>query len=204
MHGQPSVHTLTTGSLSAEITEDPYTLTFAGPKYQGVYHLRPHAHVLSHSPGPAPTPLPSMSLHHHHKARCNMPSKDHAYSLQPVGDNWTLTITVSPIHVFLRPCDTHPAAQVEEIVPVAEGTGKVMVIDGAGACPREDGGGSHVWIEDLRKLRSGTVRERNGVLSEITCALNYKGAPVTVDFAGPSRLCTHSARRRSRSRRREC
>ena len=79
-------------------------------------------------------------------------------------------------------CDTYPVVQVVEIAPVAESTGKVMVIDGAGACPREDASGSHVWVEDLRKLRSGTVPERNDVLSEIACALNYKGTPVTVDF----------------------
>jgi len=57
-----------------------------------------------------------------------------------------------------------------------------MVIDGEGACPHKDGSGNCVWVEDLRKLCSGTIHERNDVLSEIAYPLNYKGAPVTVNF----------------------
>ncbi|TFY54719.1 hypothetical protein EVG20_g9593 [Dentipellis fragilis] len=84
--------------------------------------------------------------------------------LYDYGDNWKHTITV------------------EEIAPVSESTGKVAILDGAGACPREDGSGNHIWVEDLQKLRSGSIRERNEVLTELRKALNYKGKPIGVDF----------------------
>ncbi|KAA1475824.1 hypothetical protein DENSPDRAFT_842694 [Dentipellis sp. KUC8613] len=84
--------------------------------------------------------------------------------LYDYGDNWRHIITV------------------EEIAPVSESTGKVAILDGAGACPREDGSGNHIWVEDLQKLRAGTIRERNEVLTELRKALNYKGKPITADF----------------------
>ena len=54
------------------------------------------------------------------------------------GPHSTTTIIVGLTHAFLCFCDTHPAAQVEEIAPVVESTDKAIVIDGAGACPRKD------------------------------------------------------------------
>ncbi|THH21477.1 hypothetical protein EW146_g120 [Bondarzewia mesenterica] len=86
--------------------------------------------------------------------------------LYDYGDNWRHIITAS----------------VEDIAPASESTGKVAVLDGCGACPREDGSGNETWVEDMAKLRHGTVREKNETLQELQYALNYKGKTITVDF----------------------
>ncbi|KAI0044130.1 hypothetical protein FA95DRAFT_301524 [Auriscalpium vulgare] len=80
------------------------------------------------------------------------------------GDNYTHVITV------------------EEIAPVSESTGKVAVLDGAGACPREDGSGNHEWAEEVRKLASPIASERETVLGELRRALNYKGRTIGASF----------------------
>ncbi|TFY79153.1 hypothetical protein EWM64_g4855, partial [Hericium alpestre] len=84
--------------------------------------------------------------------------------LYDYGDNWTHTITV------------------EEIAPVTESTHKVTILDGAGACPREDGSGNNVWAEDIAALASGPPRKRAEVLAEIRKAMNYKDASIGAAF----------------------
>ncbi|KAI0039185.1 hypothetical protein FA95DRAFT_1577764 [Auriscalpium vulgare] len=84
--------------------------------------------------------------------------------LYDYGDNYTHVITV------------------EGIAPVSESTGKVAVIDGAGACPREDGSGNHEWAEEVRKLASPIASERETVLGELRHALNYKGRTIGASF----------------------
>ncbi|KAI0062111.1 hypothetical protein BV25DRAFT_693414 [Artomyces pyxidatus] len=84
--------------------------------------------------------------------------------LYDYGDRWTHLITV------------------EEIAPVSTSTGKVAVLDGAGACPREDCGGHDDWVEEIEKLQSPDPRVRAEVLANIQHALNYKHQTIGASF----------------------
>ncbi|KAG9051596.1 hypothetical protein FS837_004106 [Tulasnella sp. UAMH 9824] len=55
----------------------------------------------------------------------------------------------------------------ETILPGSESNGKVEVLGGFGACPREDGKNVWNWKQDLDKLRKGSYKEKRDLLEEI-------------------------------------
>jgi hypothetical protein len=60
--------------------------------------------------------------------------------------------------------------QALEIAPVSESTGKVAVIDGAGACPREDGGTNRCWDEEPCQARvTEPINVREGAQENLQC-----------------------------------
>ncbi|TFY78592.1 hypothetical protein EWM64_g5415 [Hericium alpestre] len=71
---------------------------------------------------------------------------------------------------------------LEEIAPASESTGKVAVLDGAGACPPEDGDGNLRWFFNILKLESDKPGYRSEVISKINNSMNYKDKPVSADF----------------------
>ncbi|TFY68428.1 hypothetical protein EVG20_g3557 [Dentipellis fragilis] len=99
-----------------------------------------------------------------------------AHLLQDVGEGmiWTRDYGSHFTHVIT----------VEDIAPVEESTGKVAIIDGAGACPPEDYPYIEAWVDDIAKLRirSPNLSLRDTVLDKMRGALNYKGTVVTAVF----------------------
>ncbi|TFY81645.1 hypothetical protein EWM64_g2372 [Hericium alpestre] len=71
---------------------------------------------------------------------------------------------------------------LEEIAPLSESTGKIAVLDGAGACPPEDRKGNFQWSIDILKLQSNKPAYRGEVISQINGSMNYKDKPVPADF----------------------
>ncbi|KZT24975.1 hypothetical protein NEOLEDRAFT_1178741 [Neolentinus lepideus HHB14362 ss-1] len=72
---------------------------------------------------------------------------------------------------------------VEKILSRSESTGSVVVLEGRGMCPPEDGHGNRDWAQALWKFRYGTIREQNEVMQEVMRATNYKGKPFSrADF----------------------
>lgn len=73
-----------------------------------------------------------------------------------------------------------------------------MVIDGRGACPREDGRGIVNWEKALKTLAEGPPKERQDVLREIYQSYNYEDhvrvgkVPGTYDF-DPNRFIADEA-----------
>ncbi|KAI0031782.1 MM3350-like domain-containing protein, partial [Vararia minispora EC-137] len=73
--------------------------------------------------------------------------------------------------------------RVEEIASIEDSTGRVVVIDGSGACPREDGGGNSSWQEeDLPMLASWHPSQRAKIIALIRDSLNYKDKMVSKSF----------------------
>ncbi|KAG9019483.1 hypothetical protein FRB90_001555 [Tulasnella sp. 427] len=54
-----------------------------------------------------------------------------------------------------------------------ESDGKVEVLEGFGACPREDGHGASQWKDDLATLRSGNPQKKQETLAQIYNSMNY-------------------------------
>ncbi|KAF8586097.1 hypothetical protein K439DRAFT_1632012 [Ramaria rubella] len=66
---------------------------------------------------------------------------------------------------------------VEEICSLDESSGAVYLIDGSGACPRENGSGNRTWVEDIKKFESGDRGDREDVLKDTFFAPNYEERP---------------------------
>ncbi|KAG8978153.1 hypothetical protein FRC05_011269 [Tulasnella sp. 425] len=67
----------------------------------------------------------------------------------------------------------------ESVFPASESNGKVEVLDGFGACPREDGKTVTHWKEDLEKLSTGDYKEKREILLQIYSSMNYKDKGLT-------------------------
>lgn len=63
--------------------------------------------------------------------------------------------------------------QVESIVPAAESNGKVIVLDGEGACPRENGKGLSTWEKEVKIYKEGSHHAVHQVLNRIYSSPNY-------------------------------
>lgn len=64
-------------------------------------------------------------------------------------------------------------------LPESESNGKVEVLGGFGACPREDGKNVWNWKQDLDKLRTGSYKEKRNLLEEIYQSMNYRDKGLT-------------------------
>ncbi|KIO34799.1 hypothetical protein M407DRAFT_210250 [Tulasnella calospora MUT 4182] len=101
-----------------------------------------------------------------------------AHILRKPGDvvEWLYDCKVQPSFLVTFANSGSPC---ESILPGSESNGKVEVLVGFGACPREDGKNVWNWKRDLDKLRTGSYKEKRNLLEEIYQSMNYRNKGLT-------------------------
>ncbi|KZS89778.1 hypothetical protein SISNIDRAFT_431654 [Sistotremastrum niveocremeum HHB9708] len=68
--------------------------------------------------------------------------------------------------------------EVEDVLPVEESDGAVVVLEGRGMCPAENSSGNRTWAGKMYSYYHGTPEEKQQVLREMNYAPNYKGKSI--------------------------
>ncbi|KZT39318.1 hypothetical protein SISSUDRAFT_1128146 [Sistotremastrum suecicum HHB10207 ss-3] len=71
--------------------------------------------------------------------------------------------------------------KIEKILSEQESDGAVVLLEGHGMCPPENGGGNGRWAEDVYNLRHGTRQEKTEVRHKLSRAPNVDLPPGTID-----------------------
>ncbi|KZS88269.1 hypothetical protein SISNIDRAFT_490283 [Sistotremastrum niveocremeum HHB9708] len=71
--------------------------------------------------------------------------------------------------------------KIEKILSEQESDGAVVLVEGHGMCPPENGGGNGVWADDVYKLSYGTRHEKSEVRHKLSGARNVDLPPGAID-----------------------